>query len=187
MATPTRLLTADELLRLPDDHLRHELVDGTLATMSPPGFAHGLYGSRLQFALTSFVREHRLGVVPQGTGFVLRRDPETVRAPDVAFVSADRIPAGPLPETYFEGAPDLAVEVISPGERSRDVEAKVREYLACGARAVWVVRPRTRTVVTHHAGESPRTFTEHDTLEDRVVLPGFRYRVRELFEGIARK
>ncbi len=105
----------------------------------------------------------------------------------LAFVSADRIPAGPLPETYFAGAPDLAIEVISPGEQTRDVEPRVREYLACGARAAWVVRARTRTVVTHHAGEGPRTFTEHDTLEDRAVLPGFRYRVRELFEGIARK
>lgn len=183
-----RLLTAEELLRLQNDDLWHELVDGRLITMPPPGFAHGLFGGRLLFALTVFVRERRLGIVVlQDTGFILRRDPDTVRAPDVAFVSVDRMPAGPLPEGYFEGAPDLAVEVMSPADRIRDVEAKVREYLDRGARAVWVVRPRTRTVSTHHAGESPRTFTENDTLEDRAVLPGFRYRVRELFQGFAGK
>jgi Uma2 family endonuclease len=144
-----------------------------------------VYGSRLHFELAAFVNARGVsGVVLLETGFKLRSDPDTVRAPDVSFVAAARLHPGPLPEKYWDGAPDLAVEVLSPGERLRAVEAKVREYLGCGARAVWVVRPRTRTVSTYHRGEAARIFTEDDTLEDRSVLPGFRYPLRSLFAGL---
>jgi Uma2 family endonuclease len=187
MATSRTLVTAKDLLARPDDGLFCELVEGRLITMSPPGFGHGLCGGRLHVALSLFVRRRRLGLVlPQGTGFRLKSDPDTVRAPDVAFVSTVRIQPGPVPSSYWDGAPDLAVEVLSPGERRLDVEAKVREYLACGARAVWVVRPRTRTVSIHHADEPGVTFAEQDTLEDPVVLPGFKYRLRQLFEDLPR-
>lgn len=110
-----------------------------------------------------------------------------MRAPDVAFVSVDRIPPGPFPSAYWNGAPDLAVEVLSPGERLAAAETKVREYLACGARAAWVVRPRTRTVSIYHADEPPVVFTEGDAIEDPLVLPGFRYALRRLFEDLPTK
>lgn len=188
MGAATRLLTADELFRMPDDDLWHELVEGKLITMSPPGFAHGICGNRLNVALTVFARERQLGwVAPQDTGFKLKSDPDTVRAPDVAFVSRARVPRGELPVKYWDGAPDLAVEVLSPGERLREIERKVREYLACGATAVWVVRLRTRTVTLHHAGRLPVVLGEHDALEDAAVLPGFSYPISDLFEKIARR
>ena len=184
-SSTTHVTTADDLLRLPDDDLFHELVDGRLITMSPPGFGHGLCGGRLHVALSTFVSRRRLGVVvPQDTGFKLRSDPDTVRAPDVAFVSRARIPPGPFPSAYWNGAPDLAVEVLSPGERLAATEAKIREYLTCGARAVWVVRPRTRTMSIYHAGEPPVVFTQADSIEDPVVLPGFTYALRRLFEDL---
>jgi Uma2 family endonuclease len=187
MATREGLLTADDLLRMPDDDLWHELHEGRLITMSPPGFGHGVCANRLATALTNYVRAHGLGLVaPQDTGFKLKSSPDTVRAPDVAFVSRGRVPPGELPERYWDGAPDLAVEVVSPGERRRDVEKKVQEYLACGARAVWVVRPRARTVSLHHPFTTPIVLAEPARLEDAAALPGFSYPLSELFEDLAR-
>lgn len=188
MAPVAGLLTAEELLRMPEDDLRHELVDGRLITMSPPGFAHGICGNRLATALTVFVHQRRLGLVaPQDTGFKLKSDPDTVRAPDVAFVSRARLPRGELPVTYWDGAPDLAVEVLSPDDRLREIEKKIREYLACGATSVWVVCPRTRTVTVRHAGTRPVIIREGDALEDPIVLPGFSHPLSELFENLARR
>ncbi|MBP1606381.1 MAG: hypothetical protein H6Q08_1755, partial [Acidobacteria bacterium] len=107
--------------------------------------------------------------------------------PDVAFVAQARVPRGELPLKYWNGAPDLAVEVLSPGERTREVDTKVREYLDCGATAVWVVRPRTRTVTVHHRGGPAHLFAEGDLLEDPVVMPGFRYPLKDLFEDLPRR
>jgi Uma2 family endonuclease len=184
MAGWDRLLTAAELLRMPDDDMWHELVAGRLITMSPPGFAHGICAGRLEHALTTFARRRKLGLVaPQDTGFKLKSDPDTVRAPDVAFVRASRIPRQ-LPTAYWDGAPDLAVEVLSPREREREVLKKVPEYLECGSTAVWVVRPRTRSVTLFHSGSEPVTLSGDDALTDPRVLPGFRFELPRLFEGI---
>jgi Uma2 family endonuclease len=188
MRTANALLTAEQLLRLPDDGLWHELVQGRLISMSPPGFAHGICGNRLGTALTNHVRSERLGLVtPQDTGFKLASDPDTVRAPDIAFVSRGRIPRGELPASYWNGAPDLAVEVLSPRESRREMDKKAREYLTSGARAVWIVNPRTRTVTIHHADSEPVAFGEHETLRDERLLPGFAYSLTELFEDLPRK
>lgn len=178
-------LTADQLFWMPDDGYHHELVEGRLTTMSPPGFVHGICGGRLMEALGRHVREQGLGHVVQDVGFTLRRNPDTVRAPDVAFVAAARVPPGDLPLKYWPGAPDLAVEVLSP--RERGVQRKVEDYLTSGARAVWVVRPRDWTVTVHHPGASPRVFQEDEMLEDAVVVPGFTYPLRDLFENIPRR
>jgi Uma2 family endonuclease len=112
------------------------------------------------------------------------RDPDTVRAPDVAFVARARIPKELQPH-YWDGPPDLAVEVLSLRDRERDVLRKVNEYLTCGAQAVWVVRPATRTVTLHHPGSVVRRLGEHDVLTDHRVLPRFRYSLTDLFAGIA--
>ena len=171
-------MTADELAAMPDDGLRHELVRGELRTMVPPGFEHGKVAGRLHTRLGMHVLEHRLGEVLSESGYRLASDPDTVRAPDVAFVSAERdLTGAPFPAA----APDLAVEVISPGDTYAEVEEKTDEWLAAGARMVLVVNPRRRTVEVHRPGCPMRTLAEHDALEGEDVVPGWRLPVADLF------
>ena len=122
----------------------------------------------------------RLGtVVAAETGFVLARDPDTVRAPDIAFLGATR-PSGPQ-RGYYPGAPDLAVEVLSPDDRPSYVVEKVAEWLEAGTIAVWVIDPRTRTVTVHSAGELAGVLEESDVLTGGILLPGFALAVRDIF------
>jgi Uma2 family endonuclease len=182
MATTSNLITADELWSMPDDGKRIELVKGELQVMTPAGFEHGWIASALCGELTVFLRASQLGrVFSADTGFVLSRNPDTVRAPDLAFITTERITAAGVHKKYFEGAPDLAIEVVSPDDRINDVDAKAQDYLAAGAALVWVVNPRWRTVTAYAAGNDVRVFTEKDNLTAPSVLPGFSCRVAELF------
>lgn len=182
MAT-TLHLTADDLLRLPDDGQQRELVKGELRTMAPASPRHGSINAQLGGLLYQHVVANRLGVLfTADTGFWLSRDPDTVRCPDVAFLSKARIPPDGFRPGFFEGAPDLAVEVLSPRDTVFEVEEKVEEYLAAGARAVWVVNPKLRRVTLHHTGETPRVLHEDETLEGGDILPGFACRVSEVFD-----
>lgn len=161
-----------------------ELVAGEVVCEPPPSEEHGWVAGNVFGLLWSFVRERRLGrVYAAETGFVLSRDPDTVRAPDVAFVSAERLAPEARRGPYFEGAPDLAVEVLSPGTGPVVMAAKVRDFLAAGARAVWVVDPARRTVTVHRRDHVPRTLSESDTLDADPAVPGFRLPVRAVFEG----
>jgi Uma2 family endonuclease len=178
-----RLLTAEALYGLPDDGRCYELVNGWLISEPLPGFSHGevvlLIGSLLRHHVASM----RLGKVVVGdTGFILARSPDTVRGPDVAFVRTDRVPARTEASKFFSGAPDLAVEVLSPGNRPAEMHAKVADYLAAGTRAVWIVDPRARSVTVYRSLFSPTVLSEADDLEGEDVLPGFRVRVSEFFE-----
>jgi Uma2 family endonuclease len=183
MAEETRTLTADDLWHLPDDGFhRYELVEGRLLTMTPAGGLHGLVTSRLHAAVFTHVDERRLGVVMSAdTGFKLESDPDTVRAPDVAFIARDRIPAGGIPKAFWQCAPDLAVEVMSPSDRRSDVNEKISQYLRLGVKVVWFVEPSPRRVTIFRPGESPRILGETDTLDGGDVLPGFRYPLSRLF------
>ncbi|MHC4548644.1 MAG: Uma2 family endonuclease [Planctomycetota bacterium] len=173
------ITTAEELLRA-HDLGRCELIRGELRMMIPPSYQHGRITMRLTGPILNHVDAHGLGtVVAAETGFLLGRDPDTVRAPDLAFVRASRGP-GP-PRGYFPGAPDLAVEVLSPDDRPGYVREKVAEWLEAGTRAVWVVDPRARTVTVHEARRDAQVLTEADTLCGRDVLPGFALAVREVF------
>ena len=119
-------MTAEELFRLPDDNCRHELVKGELRRMAAAGFRHGAVIMNVAGPLSQHVRTHELGVVCGAeTGFALERDPDTVLAPDIAFVRRERILASGLPAAFWEGPPDLAVEVTSPGDTRREVAEKV--------------------------------------------------------------
>src|SRR2546427_815931 len=143
MATAQRLMTADELLRLSDDGCRHELIGGELRTMPPAGFEHGWVAVRGISSLEAHVRAADLGaVLTSETGFLLTRQPDTVRAPDAAFVTRERLQATGVVPGYWPGAPDLAVEVVSPSDLYTDVEEKVAEWLEHGARMVVVLNPR---------------------------------------------
>jgi Uma2 family endonuclease len=135
----------------------------------------------LAAALHAFAQRGRLGRTLINTAFVLARDPDTVRVPDLAFVSHARLPRGGLSDSILHDAPDLAIEVLSPSNRAGEVRAKVADYLAANGRAVWVVDPRRRTVAVHVPAQGPRKLTEEDELEGGEVLPGFRLPVCDLF------
>jgi Uma2 family endonuclease len=183
MTTAARPLTAEQLMALPSGGWRYELVAGELKVMTPAGSRHGQIVMAIAALLGPHVRLHRLGVLfSPDTGFRLASDPDTVRAPDVAFVCAERIPESGVPDGYFPGAPDLAVEVVSPTDRLIEVEDKVTEYFAAGARLVWVVNPKHRRVTVHALGVPPRVLGPDDRLDGGDVVPGFDCAVREIFE-----
>jgi len=174
--------TAAELESRPAGEDRLELVRGKVSELSPAGFEHGLIAAALLRMLGNFVSERGLGyVVSTETGFVLARDPDTVRAPDVAFVSAERVAATGLPVGFFDGAPDLAVEVVSPTDASEAVEAKVLDYLEAGSGEVWVVHPARRTVRIAGTRDRSRILRAGDTLDGGEILPGFAVQVEDLF------
>ena len=176
-------MTAEELYELPDDGMRHELVEGELRAMPPAGFEHGSVAADLLIRVGSFVYAQKLGVVLAAeTGFVLRRGPDTVRAPDVAFVRADRVPPREERRTFAELAPDLVAEVTSPYDRVGEVNGKVAQWIDAGVRLVWVVDPETRVVVAHQPGGVAHLLREGDILDGNDVLPGFRLPLSELFD-----
>ena len=182
MNPTTSLITADDLFNHPKDGMRHELIKGELRTMPPAGFEHGAVGINLATPLDQHVKAHQLGVVVGAeTGFVLERDPDTVRAPDIGFVSKKRIEQTGVPKKYFPGAPDLAVEIVSPGDTMNEVDEKVEIWLASGAMMVWVVNPKRKTLTVYHAQQHPLILTVDDFLEGLDVVPGFRIPVREIF------
>jgi len=179
VATPT-YMTAEQLLHSPELG-RCELVQGELIRMSPAGFEHGRLVMCVSLPLASHVQAHRLGVVIGAeTGFLLARDPDTVRAPDVGFVRSERIPPGPL-RGFFPGAPDLAVEVLSPDDRASDVFAKVQDWLDAGARAVWVVDGPRETIAVYRAGGRMETLRPGDVLAGGDAVPGFSIAVAAVF------
>jgi Uma2 family endonuclease len=184
MAEARTLLTGEDLLRISASQepcYRFELVEGELKQMPPVGGPHASLTVALSWHLHSYVRSRALGHVAHDLGFYLRREPDTVRAPDVAFIRAARVPGGKLPQGYFPGPPDLAVEVVSPGDTAAEVEAKVRDYLASGTLRVWVVYPDTRTVVVHRPDGTATRYGEDGVLQDEELLPGFSLSLRELF------
>lgn len=150
--------------------------------MSPAGHNHGNIASNILLFIAIFVREHKLGkTYAAETGFVLARNPDTVRAPDAAFVREERL--ADQPKTgFFEGAPDLAVEVISPSETVDDVENKVIDYLEAGTTAVWLIYPRTQTLTIYRSLTNVEILTIADTLTGGDLLPGFSVSLKEIFE-----
>ena len=183
MATGSRLMTADELLRLPRGRARYELVNGELHTMTPSGHVHGKVAARVAGWLAPFVDKHELSQVYGGeTGFILRRAPDTVRAPDAAFVTAAKLAStNPTDEGYFPGAPDLAVEVLSPSDSYSEVDEKVSEWLESGCRVVVVLDPRRKTAKVYRPGTEMMSVagTEKLTLPD--LLPGWSLPLDEVF------
>ena len=150
--------------------------------MAPPGGEHGDIASIIDGSLGVHVRRHRLGRTLVDTGFLLATNPDTVRAPDVSFISRERPEAARRIRGFIPGAPDLAVEVISPNDLYTEVAEKVAEYLAHGARMVLVVNPRRPEVAVHRPGQPVRLLTVDDVIDGEDVVPGWTLPVRELFE-----
>lgn len=180
--TETKLMTADELLRMPDDGFRYELIEGELRRMSPAGDERGRVGMELAIPLGYHVKKNNLGKLYLAeTGFLIETNPDTVRAPDIGFVRMERIQETSKVKSYRIGAPDLAVEVTSPSDTVSKVEEKVTEWLEAGASMVWIVSPKLKTVTVYRSLTNIITLTERDTLDGGDVVPGFQIPVAEIF------
>ena len=172
-------MTVEEFMNIDDEPNRHELIKGELLTMTPPKPLHGRIVINLAIILGQYVKANRLGVVYGDSGYHLEHNPDTVLGPDMSFVSTQRVDNSD--EHYYEGPPDLAIEVLSPSNRKSYVERKLAVYLERGTRSVWLVNPRRRTVEVISSTGERRTLHESDELVDDTV-PGFRVKVSEIFE-----
>ena len=181
--TTEKTMTADDLLRLDSEGVRGELIQGALCETMPTGVRHGKVVVNLAILLGGFIKPHRLGwVLASDVGFLLERNPDTVREPDIAYISAHNLPLDAEVTGYYVGAPDLAVEVFSPNDSPREVNDKARMWISFGVPLVWVVNPDTRSVDAHRPNLTLLTLTEDDTLDGGNVLPGFTCPVRDLFD-----
>jgi Uma2 family endonuclease len=185
MATTQKLITAKELAQLPDDGQRYELIEGVLITMAPSGSEHAEISLDVGGPLRQYVKDHDLGrAYGAEGGFLVSRNPDTVLAPDAAFVSKERLERINKVGSYLPIAPDLAVEIISPNDLYTEVQEKVESWLRYGARMVVVLNPRHRTVAVHRSPTEVRHLTINDTLDGEDVVPGWRIPVRELFTAV---
>ena len=176
--TQTHLMTVQEFMNIDDDSHRHELIKGELLTMPSPKPLHGRVVANLVFLLKLHARPNRLGDVHAESGYYLECDPDTVLGPDASFVSMERVDRAE--DAYYQGPPDLAIEVLSPSERKGYIERKLGIYLETGTRSIWLVDPRRRTVEVVTSPKDRRDFHEDDELIDDTV-PGFRVKVSEIF------
>jgi Uma2 family endonuclease len=182
MSDSLPLMTADALLSVPDDGMRRELIEGEVRVMEPSGFGHGVVAGRIGRRLAGHVEEHRLGVtLTADPGFVLATAPDTVRAPDVAFVRQERYEAIGHTVKYWPEAPDLAVEVVSPNDPFSEVEEKAFQWLAAGTRLVLVADPRRRTITAYRAPDDVRLHVEGEVIDADNAVPGWTLDVSDTF------
>lgn len=174
----TSQMTLEEFAALPDDGTKQELDRGEVKVMAPAQFRHGWIVEKLRRSLSEAVYGGNLGILIAEIGFLLSEDPAIVRAPDLAFVRHDRVPTEPADE-YFRGAPDLAIEVVSPNDRAIELREKVRQYLDAGAAEVWVLYPNVQQVEVW--GPERRDLNADDTLASEDLFPGWSVPVVELF------
>lgn len=181
MSTITPLMTVEELQQIPDDCHPRELRRGELLTMSPPGPDHGGVCGQICQKLFQFLADQDLGrVYPNDTGYLLEEHPDTVLGPDISFITKQRLKLMQKSRGYFLGPPELAIEVISPNDRIKDVHAKAQDFVDFGALEAWVVHPRQRTVTIFTASHEPIKLKNMEVLRDRSILPGFECLVSDL-------
>jgi len=179
--TVAKLLTAEEFWLLPDNAMRRSLVRGEVVEKMPVGGEHGRLAVLFVRYLDRWAEAHDAGWVGVETGFILAHDPDVVRAPDVSFVRKERLPAAGVPRAFWELAPDLAVEIVSPTETATEVRNKVADYLASGTLLVLVAYPARREIVAHTPDDLARTYRASGTLTAPDVLPGFAHAVADFF------
>ena len=182
MTIDTQPVTAEELLRKPDDGFRYELIKGELRKMVPAGSEHGYVAYRVALLLGQHVEANKLGrVYAAETGFRISANPDTVRAPDAAFVSRERVEKAGRVEGYWPGAPDMAVEVVSPNDTHTLFTEKALAWLDAGSHTVLVADPLQRTVTVYRSLDDIRVLTQDATLDGGDVVPGWRLPVADLF------
>lgn len=175
-----KLMTAEELYSTVTD-VNCELVRGEIVEMPSPGYMHGKCAGRFARLLSNHVAERKLGdVLTNDTGFILKRNPDTVRGPDVAFVQNSRLPSGEL-DGHFSGPPDLAIEVLSPSEGAFLLDDKLAEYLEAGCKLVIVLNPKRRTATLYRANQDPHILRDDATLDLSEVVDAFQCTLAELF------
>lgn len=177
-----KLLTADDLLRLHSEGVRGELVRGVLHETMSAGHHHGKIAVNLIVELGNFVKPRKLGtIVASDSGVWLERSPDTVREPDIAFTSAEKIPLDAKIDGYAEFVPDLVVEIISPSDSRRWAHNRAQMWLDYGAPLVWIVHPKTQTIDIYRPGELTTTLNEQDTLTGHNILTGFTCPIHTIF------
>jgi Uma2 family endonuclease len=182
VTTKKKLTTADELASMPDDDLRHELVEGELITMPPASGGHGRIAARIQRQINLFDPDAKLGeAISADTGYMLSRSPDTVRAPDLAFVANKKLKTVQSEYPFPRIAPDLPVEILSPSNTAQEVSRLIDDYLQAGSSLVWVVDPAARSVTVWKPDETAVVLHEDDEIDGGEVLPGFKCRVGEFF------
>ena len=175
-------MTADELLAMPDDGYRYELIKGELRQMSPAGRKHGRIAASISRRLGQFVEENSLGeTYAAETGFIIDTDPDTVRAPDASFISRERAEAVDEDDGFFPGPPDLAVEVISPSDSYTEVEEKALDWLRAGTLMVIVIDPKKQTATIYRDLDDICILTLNQTIEGGDVVPGWSLALSDLF------
>ena len=181
--TKQKLLTAEDLLRLDSKGIRGELIMGVLYETMATGGEHGEIAANLTIELGVFVKPRRLGrLATSDSGVLLERNPDTVREPDIAFFSTETLPQDVRVRGYYQVVPDLVVEIASPNDSRREVNAKVKMWLSYGVRLVWAIYPATRTVESHPQHGAPTLLTEADALDGGEVLPGFTCKLSDIFD-----
>jgi Uma2 family endonuclease len=182
MAETKTLMTADQLAALPEDGCLHELVRGALLKMAPAADDHSRREVRGVVRIANFVYANRLGEVYGGdAGFLLERSPDTVRSPDIAFVQRERLRPIDQATGYIPGAPDLAVEIVSPSNSAQEIDERVADLLRTGCRLVWVYYPRRGALRVFRADATSVELGPDDTISAEEVLPGFAMKVADLF------
>ena len=183
MSTEVQLMTADELMMMPNDGYLYELIKGELIKVSPPpGHEHGLVTMNIAGPLYEYVKTRNLGkVYAAETGFLLEQNPDSVRAADVSFVRRERIERAGSVKGYWIGAPDLAVEVISPSDTVGRIEGKVAAWLKADTALLWVVSPKLHAVTVYRSLTDVTVLTERDKLDGGDVVPGFTIPIAEIF------
>ncbi|HEU0028168.1 MAG TPA: Uma2 family endonuclease [Ktedonobacterales bacterium] len=179
---PKHLLTAEEFAALPLGDMRSELIEGVLHTMPPTFEDRGEYTMNVTLLLGQHVRAHQLGkMYAAETGFLIARNPDTVRAPDIAFTRKERAPSSSPAPRWVPVIPDLVVEVASSGDQPAEIRQKAAMWLEAGVRLVWVVLPAERVIEVHHAGQPVATLDESATLDGADIVPSFSTPVATIF------
>lgn len=184
MVTTTRFWTVDDLEATGAPEGRWELIDGELVAMAPVSEQHWTVGSALIYRISAYVVPRRLGLVlTPDAAVVLSEEPAVMRVPDVGFIRAERLPADRDRRRFLRVVPDLAVEIISPNDRTADVVTKGMMWLEAGVTLLWLVDPDAKTVTVFERGRAPRALTIEQTLDGGEVLPGFELAVRVVFSA----
>ena len=180
--TSSRPVTADEVATWPEEQRRGELVKGEWVPMTMAGWRHGEIVARIVHELFKFLDENPCGKVAcNDPGTKLESDPDLLRAPDIGFIAAERIPPEGLPEQWWQGGPDLAVDVVSPSQSVSELIDKAQEFLRAGTQVFWVVDPSRPCVLVCTPPDRVMVLHENDTLDGGEVLPGFAAPVADLF------